>query len=85
MAVLSDPDRLAVWAEFQRVLENINGTASGVSKADLRAAVNAIDQWNEDNQSSFNLAIPQPARSALTAKQKAALQMAIVARRWLVS
>jgi hypothetical protein len=85
MAILSDPDRLAVWIEFMRVVENINAGASGVSKADLRAAVTAIDQWNEDNQAAFNLAIPQPARGALSAKQKAALQMAIVARRWLVS
>lgn len=84
MAVLSESDRQALFAEFMRVLENINGSASGLSKADLRAAVNAIDDWNEANQTSFNQAIPQPARSALTAKQKASLQMAVVARRWLV-
>ena len=85
MAILSDPDRIAVWAEFMRDAVNINAGASGLTKAELRAAVNAIDQWNEDNQSAFNLAIPQPARGALTAKQKATLQLAIVARRWLVS
>jgi hypothetical protein len=85
MAILSDPDRLSVWAEFMRDTLNINNGASGLTKAQLRAAVDAIDQWNEDNQSAFNLAIPQPARGALTTKQKASLQMAIVAKRWLVS
>lgn len=84
MAVLSNADRILVWAEFMRVLENISSTGA-MTKADLRAAVDAIDQWNEDNQAAFNLAIPQPARSLLSAKQKASLQLAVVARRWLVS
>lgn len=84
MAVLSNADRAAVWAEFMRAIENINSTAAVLTKAELRAAVDAIDDWNEANQSSFNLAIPQPARGALTAKQKASLQLAVIARRWLV-
>lgn len=85
MAVLSDPDRVAVWAEFMRDVVNINATASGLTKAQLRAAVDAIDQWNEDNQASFNSAIPLPARTSLTAKQKATLQLMVITRRWLVS
>jgi dTDP-4-dehydrorhamnose reductase len=52
-----------------------------VVKADLRAAVDAIDQWADDNASAFNSAIPQPARSSLNSKQKAALLMLVVARR----
>jgi hypothetical protein len=82
MAVLSNADRLALWGEFMRDTQNIAGAA--ISKAELRAALDAIDDWNEASQASFNSAIPQPARGALSAKQKAALQMAVVARRWLV-
>lgn len=84
MAVLTDPERLAIWAELMRLTENISATGA-LTKADLRAAVNAIDDWNEANQVAFNTAIPQPARALLSARQKAAIQLAVVARRWLVS
>jgi predicted metalloprotease len=84
MAVLSDQDRFDVWADFMRSardnLENIP-----ISKADLRAAVNAADQWADDNATSFNTAIPQPARSALTAKQKARLLVWVVRRRFEIA
>jgi hypothetical protein len=53
--------------------------------AELRAAVDAIDQWIDDNASSFNSSIPQPARSSLTAKQKARLLVWVVRRRFEVT
>ncbi len=81
MAVLSDPDRLALWAEFMRTSENILGTGA-MSKTDLRAAINAADQWCDDNASAFNTAIPQPARGAMSARQKAALLVFVTKRRW---
>lgn len=80
MAVLSDADRIAVWAEAMR-----QGEALGLTKADLRAAVNAIDAWADTNAGAFNTAIPQPARTALTARQKALLLMMVIRRRWEVS
>lgn len=81
MAVLSDPDRINVWAEFMR-----NGQGDlGITKADLRAAVDAIDTWMETNTTSFNTAIPQPARSAMSTHQKAALLKAVVTKRYSVS
>lgn len=52
-----------------------------LTKTELRAAINAIDQWIDDAQGSFNLAIPQPARGVLTAKQKAQLFFAVARRR----
>ncbi len=81
MAVLSDNERIAVWSEFMRDAARIGNGASGLTQAQLRAAVDAVDQWCEDNASSFNSAIPQPARGALSTKQKAALLMFVVARR----
>jgi hypothetical protein len=56
-----------------------------LTKADLRAAVDAIDQWADDNAAAFNVAIPLPARTALTAKQKAQLLFYVVRRRFEVS
>lgn len=73
MAVLSDNNRAAVCSQLQEECSNIREALSGVTKADLRAAVNAADAWAESNAAEYNSAIPQPARGALTAKQKARL------------
>lgn len=83
MAVLSNADRQAEWAEFMREISH-EREAIAVDKNELRAAVNAIDDWVDANVASFNAAIPQPARSALTAKQKARLLMRVVKRRFEV-
>lgn len=80
MAVLTNPDRAHVWAEAMR-----QGEALGLTKAELRAAVNAVDDWLDANAAAFNAAIPQPARAALTARQKALLLAAVVRRRFEVT
>ena len=56
-----------------------------LTKADLRAAIDAVDAWAEANAATFNLAIPQPARAALTPRQKAELLATVVRRRWEVT
>lgn len=81
MAVLSDGERQGLWAAWMR--ENRSPVGS-LTKAQLRAAVDAIDNWVEDNATSFNQAIPQPARSVLTAKQKIDLFLYVVRRRFEV-
>ena len=81
MAVLSDVERTAAWVD---AMQSSYGIGS-VTKPDLRLAVNAIDDFLETNAGAINTAIPQPARSALTTKQKAVLLMLIVARRYVVS
>ncbi len=78
MAVLADGERFGTWAELMR-REEAYGT---LLKPDLRAAVDAADDWVEANSASFNTAIPLPARSELTARQKALLLMAVVNRRF---
>lgn len=80
MAVLNDGDRHAVWAAFMRG----NAEAFGaLTKPDLRAAVNALDDFLNTNVSAINQAIPQPARSTLTAPQKALLLQYVIQRRYL--
>ncbi len=78
MSVLIEFDRFTVWADLMRLDESY----SGMSKVDLRAAVNAVDDWIEANQASFNAALPLPARTALTARQKTLLFMAVAARKF---
>lgn len=81
MAALTSNDRADVHARWMRE----DGHAQGITKAEGRAAVDAIDQWVEDNTTSFNNAIPLPARTALTAKQKARLLLRVVERRFEVT
>lgn len=78
MAVLSDNDRIDSWAEFMR----LNTEGIGISKADLRAAVNAADDWANSNAASFNSALPQPARGSLSSAQKARLLSLVVRKRY---
>lgn len=81
MAVLSDLARADVTAEWQRSNEDIVGA---ITKADLRAAINGIDQYLSDNAAAINSAIPQPARGILTTKQKALVLTAVVAKRYIL-
>lgn len=78
MAVLGDSERFEVWAQVMRELP-----MPGVTKPELRAAVNALDTWLNNNNAA-NAALPQPARGALTVEQKAALLSYVIARRYLM-
>jgi hypothetical protein len=79
VAVLSDEERRRTWAHLMRVLGDLGPLS--VSKADLRAAVNATDAWIEANGAAFNSAIPQPARGSLSTEQKTALFCYVAMRR----
>lgn len=80
MAVLSNADRLVLWGRFMADLSGRRDPLP-LNKADLRAAVDAVDAWADANAAAFNAAIPQPARTLLTAKQKAELLVYVVRRR----
>ena len=87
MAVLTNEDRAELWAQFMRTAcaRNENISAGGaMTKQELRAAVDAVDQWVSDNQASFNTALPEPAKSVLSADHKAKLLVFIVKKRWEV-
>lgn len=84
MATLGNEDRESLTQVFE------DGEGSMREKIipgrqDIQAAVNAIDEWVEANIGSFNAVIPEPARSGLTAKQKAKLLKLVVGKRWEVS
>lgn len=77
MAALSNEDRRRVWAHFMR--QSFGGAA--VTKAQLRGAVDAVDDFLESNAAALNTAIPLPARTGMTAAQKAALVGYVALRR----
>lgn len=84
MAVLSDADRELVRGTFCNQIRDYDiGQIAGLVKADVRAAVNALDQFLDDNATAINQAIPQPARGALTTKQKALLLQFVISQRYL--
>ena len=80
MAVLPDADRVVAWQEF---LRGNQAEWGALTKADIRAAVDALDDFLNTNASAINSAIPQPARAQLTTAQKARLLVFIVERRYL--
>jgi hypothetical protein len=71
-------NRLRTWAQ---VMRNWPGSLTGVTKSELRAAIDATDQWIDDNQASFNTALPQPFRGAATTPQKTFLFCYVAMRR----
>jgi hypothetical protein len=74
---LSTPERVKVWAHAMRGPDGIGV----VSKPDLQAAVNAVDDWVDDNQSSYNTALPTAFRDAASTNQKYFLMMWVLMRR----
>lgn len=79
MAALSDTDRADCFADYMR--EETTQFA-GLLKPDLRAAVDAIDDYCVANAAAMNQAIPQPARAQLTAAQKARLFARVLLKRY---
>ena len=82
MAVLLDADRVECWAGWMREV-SANHEACGITKADLRAAINAADDWINTNAAAYNLALPLAARTSLTASQKARLLVLVLSKRFL--
>lgn len=82
MAVLTDESRTITWAEAMQLFSGA-GESVSITKADLRAAVDALDSFMNTNAGAINTAIPQPARAALSTPQKARLLMLVIQRRYL--
>jgi hypothetical protein len=84
MAVLTDEQRAEEWAAFMSDVSGNQEVFGMLTKADIRAAVNALDDYLHTNAAAINQTLPEPARTELTTPQKARLLMRVVARRYLV-
>jgi hypothetical protein len=82
MATLPEQDRLRIWRGLMRYWSSLRETISGITKADLKAAVDAADQWIDDNAASYNNTLPQPFRGNATQSQKSLLLVAVVLMRF---
>lgn len=81
MAVMTSPQRAACAGKFQQSYGA--GESIAVNKTDVRAALDAVDQWVSDNAASFNTALPTAFKNNATASQKARLLQYVVAERYL--
>lgn len=54
------------------------GETATMTTEQIKAAFAAIDAWVDDNQASFNTALPEPFKGAATAEQKAVLLCFVV-------
>ena len=81
MAVLTNNARRDLWRAYMQEMSAQQQAVGPITKADLRAAVDALDDFLNTNAAAINQAIPQPARSALTVPQKARLLIYVVERR----
>lgn len=80
MALLDSANRLQVFALIMRHWSDLREACS-FTKAELSAAVDATDQWIEDNSASFNTALPLAFRTKATALQKTILFCKVALRR----
>jgi hypothetical protein len=79
MPVLSDDIRENIWSDF---MQTVPGTIGACTKADLRDAVNALDDWITNSAPTLDQGIPEPARSALDPHQKTKMFLLIVEKRY---
>ncbi len=82
MALLDEANRSRVWGHVLRKL-----ALAGLTKADVRAAVDATDAWIDSAQGAtapatgYNSALPQPFRGTANADQKTVLFCYVAMRR----
>ena len=80
MAVLSDNDRAELHADFMATEPDIYAT---LTKQDIRDAVNALDDFLNDNAAAINNTLPLTARTELTTAQKARLLNWVIRWRYI--
>lgn len=81
MAILNPTQRNSISASYQQEKSSIREILPGITKIDLLNAVNALDNWFDDNSTAINLAIPQPVRGALSLQQKLDLVLKVLQKR----
>lgn len=63
---LDATNRQRTFAQLMRAV----GFPGSMTKAEIKAAVDAVDDWADANATSYNNALPQPFRGAANAAQK---------------
>lgn len=82
MATLSDNERRDVWAEIMADLSR-DREACGLTKAEVRAIVDAADAFLDANAAAYNSTIPAGVRGKAGASLKARALMKVIALRYV--
>lgn len=82
MAEMTSGQRAACANQLMTDLSRLRVPIGALTKADVRAAVDAADAWAEANAPAYNAALPQPARGVLTAGLKSQLLAAVILARY---
>ena len=80
---LLEPDRENVRHRMTKRLSSV-WEPLGLTKPELKAAVDATDDYIAATQGDYNQALPEPARSTLTKQQKAELFTQVAGERYQV-
>lgn len=81
MAVLSDNDRIKVWRKLQDDYGERHSSMA-LTKAQLRTAVNEIDDWVNTNMATAIAAITGTPSTVLTADEKEEVFFRVARQRW---
>ena len=81
MATLPDSDRQLITTGLMRFWSQLFELISDLSKSELKSAIDATDQWIDDNQASYNAALPVLPRNNLTMAQKTLIFCVVAAFR----
>jgi len=79
---MSDTDRARVWRGLMRAWSAQHETVPNNLKADIRAAVDAMDTFLNDNASTVNNALPTAFKNNATNAQKAMLLACVALARY---
>ena len=82
MAVLTDPKRDEIRGEVESLWSQWRELTGAFGSQDVRAAVNALDDFMEVNAATINAALPEPFKGEATQAQKALLLMRVTAKRY---
>ncbi len=83
MAALTNEQRQEIWAEYMSEISSDREALGAMTKAELRTALNAADDWVDTNQTSYNTALPEPFKTEATQSQKARLLAKVITKRFI--
>lgn len=81
MATLPNQDRAQLWADLMSQMSAVRESTGSLTKADVRDAINAVDDRISETEAGDNAALPQAVREQLTAKRKRQLDLAVRCKR----
>lgn len=76
MAALDAANRKQILAQIVR-----NLPWPGLTKPNVQAAIDAVDDWAEANAAAYNTALPNPFKTTASASQKALILAYVCMRR----